>query len=95
MFVVCVTFSIIPEHIRGFRTLVLEQARNTLSTEVDCHQFDVCVNVNEPEKVFLYELYTNPAAFDYHLKTGHFMAFNKTTEMMVLSKTVNTYQQVQ
>lgn len=39
--------------------------------EPGCLRFDVYQNVNDPTELYLYEVYANPGAFEYHKGTPH------------------------
>ncbi len=67
MHAVTVAFEIYPAHVNAFREAVLAQARNSLDREEPCRRFDVCLDPKRPDRVFLYELYDTPAAFQAHL----------------------------
>ena len=73
MFAVTVNFVIKPEHIENFSKVMKAQAQNSLNREVGCHQFEVCFGPKDRSRVFLYELYTDKAAFEEHLKTDPFL----------------------
>jgi len=92
MFVVTVTFGIQPDHVEGFQAAVLSQARNSLELEADCHRFDVCFDDDDPGRVFLYELYTDAAAFQAHLDSAHFKDFDATVADWLESKEVDTWR---
>lgn len=91
MFVVTVTFEIHAERSAAFLAAVQENARLSLEQEPECHRFDVAVGENGPEQVFLYELYTDRAAFDAHLASAHFKAFDAEVSDWVASKKVQTF----
>jgi quinol monooxygenase YgiN len=91
MYVICVTFEIQPEHFPAFRQAVRNQAANSLQREADCHLFDVCINT-ESNQVFLYEHYSDRAAFDAHLQTAHFLDFDARTRPWVVNKSVASWQ---
>ncbi len=95
MFAVVVTFRIAPGKMQSFMPLMLENARASLADEDGCHQFDVAADDSRPDEVFLYELYTDSAAFDVHRETAHFKSFDAETSSMIAAKTVVTYAQVQ
>lgn len=88
MFVVAVTFIIAPEAWEAFLPLMQANAKASLENEPECHQFDVCTNPEAPNTVFLYEVYTNRAAFDAHLQSAHFIAFDTAVKDMVTDKSV-------
>ncbi|MFT5438965.1 MAG: autoinducer 2-degrading protein [Alphaproteobacteria bacterium] len=94
MYVVTVNFEIEPAHVDGFRTAVMRQAENSVSKEPDCHRFDVSVDGADPAKFFLYEIYTDEAAFQAHLKTAHYADFNATTTPWVKAKAGTRFESV-
>lgn len=94
MYVIAVDFTIHTEHLAAFMPLMLENARVSRETEPGCHRFDVCSDPVRPERVFLYELYDDRAAFDAHLAAAHFKAFDTAVKTMVASKLVHAYQLV-
>lgn len=94
MFVVTVNFEIKVEHIELFMEAMLRQARNSLENEEGCLQFDVCRDRKNENRVFLYEVYTDAAAFDEHLKTAHFLDFDKTVAPWTESKSAEQWDRV-
>jgi quinol monooxygenase YgiN len=91
MFVVTVTFEAYPEQAAAFLARVHTQAADSLANEEGCHRFDVCIDPRQPERVFLYEVYTDAAAFEGHLATAHFKAFDAEAGPMLRSKAVETW----
>ena len=91
MFVVTVTFVASPEHAEAFRERVRQQASDSLSREAGCHRFDVCVDPQTPGRIFLYELYSDQAAFQAHLETQHFRDFDRDVAPWIEDKTVATW----
>ena len=92
MYVITVEFTIHPEHLVTFMPLMLENARISRETEAGCRRFDVCRDPAQPERVFLYELYDDRAAFDAHLAAAHFKAFAGAVKPMVAAKAVRAYE---
>ena len=92
MYVITVEFTIHPEHLAVFMPLMLENARVSRETEAGCRRFDVCRDPAQPERVFLYELYDDRAAFDTHLAAAHFKAFDGAVKAMVAGKLVRAYE---
>ncbi len=88
MFAVCVTFELAEGQMDRFWPLMKANAAASLRLEDDCHQFDVC---REGDVVFLYELYTDRAAFDRHLQEAHFRSFDSAVQGMIDRKDVSTY----
>ena len=94
MFAVVVTFRIKPQAWDDFMPLMVENARKSLSGEPGCHRFDVCTDPARPGEVFLYELYADTTAFDAHLASPHFKAFDTAVAAMIADKDVRTYTAV-
>lgn len=95
MYTVIVEFRIQPAHVQAFHQAIVENARQSVETEVGCHQFDVCCDPADPSQFFLYELYDDEAAFKIHLQSAHFIAMNALTSPWVDSKTVKIMLRVQ
>lgn len=93
-FVVTVLFKLVAEHASAFHAAVRIQARNSLERESECHRFDVCVDPVDPSSVFLYEIYTDKAAFDAHLASQHFAEFNALVSPWTVAKEVRTFSLV-
>jgi quinol monooxygenase YgiN len=93
MYVITVEFVIEPKRSELFRVAILTQARNSLSKEPGCRQFDVCFDEARPERCFLYEKYDDEAAFVAHRKTAHFAEYASTVEPWILSKTLSVWTQ--
>jgi quinol monooxygenase YgiN len=86
---VLVAFSVRPDARAAFQRLVMDNAAASLANEPGCRQFDVLV----PEKgmageFVLYEIYDDAAAFDAHLGSDHYRAFDQAAAPMALTKTV-------
>ena len=88
MFVITVKFVIHEKDRDKFKTRILQQARDSLELEKDCHEFDVCHDPNDQNVVFLYETYTDKDAFDIHLHSDHYLAFNEEVTPWVKEKIV-------
>lgn len=91
MYVIAVEFTIHPQQLAAFMPLLLENARVSRETEPGCRRFDVCRDPGRPERVFLYELYDDRAAFDAHLAAAHFKAFDAAAAPMLAAKSVHSY----
>jgi len=86
VFTVTVRLEVDDQHLREFMDAMKKQARNSLEREKDCRQFDICVDPADPRRVFLYEIYTDRAAFEAHLETGHFLEFDRRVKDWLISK---------
>ena len=94
LFVVVVEFQLKPGMRAQFRALIDANADASVRDEPGCLQFDVMEAEGETGHVLLYEIYTDRAAFESHLKTGHFRLFNDESADMILRKDVKRYDLV-
>ncbi len=94
MFVVVVEFSLHPGHARDFRERVLQQARDSLSLEAACRVFDVCIDPEREDSVLLYEVYDDRDAFDAHLASAHFEAFDATVSPWISHRRLTCYRRL-
>jgi quinol monooxygenase YgiN len=92
MYVVTVELVIRAEQVADFRAAITENARISCRQEPGCRQFDVCIAPEDPRVVFLYEVYVDRAAFDAHLESAHFKAFDSRVAAWVESKTIRTFR---
>jgi autoinducer 2-degrading protein len=91
MHIVTVEFVVRPGQVARFRDEVAANAQTSLAVEPGCLQFDVCASADDPATVFLYEVYADRAAFDAHLASPHFRAFDATVRDWIVRKAVRTY----
>ncbi len=87
-FVVIVDFRLKPGAVQEFHALVAANARASVRDEPGCRRFDVVVPEGVGDRVLLYEIYDDAAAFALHLKTPHFAAFDRACGALVAKKTV-------
>ena len=66
MFVVTVDFRSAPDKATDFLAALRENAAASVRDEPGCLRFDVCTDPDDPTRVFLYEIYTDAAAFEAH-----------------------------
>ena len=88
LFVIFVDFQLKPGTEKQFRALIDANADASVRDEPGCLQFDVLEPEGEAGRVLLYEIYRDRAAFEAHLKTGHFRIFNDASADMILRKNV-------
>jgi autoinducer 2-degrading protein len=94
MHVVTVEFVVQPAHAAAFGSELVANARASRAAEPGCRQFDVCASPDDPATFFLYEIYADRAAFDAHLATPHFRAFDATVRDWVVRKAVRAYRRI-
>lgn len=91
-FALTVAFTLHPGRLADFLPLMRENARQSLAAEPGCRVFEVArPAAGAPDAVFLWEVYDDRAAFDAHLASDHFRAFDAATAPMVAGKTVAFY----
>ena len=92
-YAVTVMFEVSPASYLEFVELVKVNAHNSVELEPNCFIFDVLTPATSGalSKVFLYEVYKDRSAFDYHCASPHFQSFDVATKPMVLQKTVLDY----
>ena len=88
MFVVCVEFEIMPRHLDEFLLAIRKNAVQSHKLEAGCQQFDICQDQQNSNKVFLYEIYDDAAAFEAHKAAPHYHEFNRAIDGMVIEKSV-------
>jgi (4S)-4-hydroxy-5-phosphonooxypentane-2,3-dione isomerase len=85
-YVIAVDFEIAPVHVDAFIDLVSKNGKTSERDEPGCQRFDVCRVRDEPNRVFLYEIYDDEAAFKAHLETAHYKSFRDAVQHMVVSR---------
>ena len=94
MLAVCVDFEVDLASLDAFLTIMQKNASDSLANEVGCHQFDITQDLQNPTKIFLYELYDDAAAFDLHKKASHYLEFNQLASEMATAKSVRLLQKI-
>jgi len=90
-YAIIVDFRLKPNTRKLFRRLVDANAVTTLGSEPGCRRFDVLEPRGEDDRVVLYEIYRDRSAFEDHIKTPHFAAFDNAVAGLVASKSVSEY----
>ena len=74
----------------GQRDAFLARARehrgNVQKNEADCLRFDISVPDDDDNKVRLYEVYADQAAFDHHMETPYMAEYRTDTGPMVANR---------
>jgi autoinducer 2-degrading protein len=87
-YVIFVDFRLKPGAKHEFRRLIDANARESCRTEPGCQRFDVLELPSEADRILLYEIYDDRAAFENHLKTSHYDLFNRRSAEHVAEKQV-------
>lgn len=87
-YAITVDFRLKPGGREEFRRLIDNNARDSCRDEPGCQRFDVLEPKGEPDRILLYEIYDDRAAFEAHIKTPHFAVFDKASASLVIEKRV-------
>ena len=87
VYINAVDLVVIPSEMPKFLEAIKDNAANAVK-EPGCREFNITVLANNPNHVFLYEVYDNAAALDAHRQTEHFKKFQATTANMVVDRNV-------
>lgn len=90
-FVIVVEFRIHKGQMAAFRRLMDANARASCRNEPGCRRFDVLSSPKDPDRILLYEIYDDRAAFDAHVKTPHYAVFAAESASLVGDKVVKEY----
>lgn len=87
-YVITVDFTLNAGCMDKFMPLMLDNAEKSRTLEPGCHRFDVLTFAGETDRVFLYEIYTDEAAFAAHLKAAHFVEFSAATQALIKARQI-------
>jgi autoinducer 2-degrading protein len=80
LMVLWVPLPVKPERVNDFILSALGDCVGSTREEPGCLRFDMYQDVKNPSDLFFYEVYANPAAFDYHAKTPHIARWRDTVK---------------
>jgi quinol monooxygenase YgiN len=78
MYVIVAPLQIKEGHKEEFLQALLEDARGALNDEPGCRRFDVIQDSGDPNRIWLYEVYADEAAFQAHTQAPHYVKFRAT-----------------
>jgi (4S)-4-hydroxy-5-phosphonooxypentane-2,3-dione isomerase len=93
-FVIIVDFKLKADTRAAFRKLIDRNATDSCKHEPGCQRFDVLEQDGEPDRIVLYEIYDDEAAFKEHIKTKHFAVFDRDSAEFVTDKKVTAFKLV-
>ena len=79
MIALLVTIRVQPPHREAFIEAMLDDARHSVQDEPGCLRFDVLEDVDDPNRIFLYEVYRDEEALEAHRQAPHFLRWKHTT----------------
>jgi (4S)-4-hydroxy-5-phosphonooxypentane-2,3-dione isomerase len=80
MYALVVTIDIKPGHKDAFIAAMLDDAVGSVRHEPGCLRFDVIQDEKNADRIYLYEVYADRAAFDAHMKTRHFLTWQEAVK---------------
>ncbi len=81
-----VELDIVPGRKDAFLARAREHRGNVMKNEPGCQCFDISVPDDGDDKVRLYEVYADQAAFDLHIETAHMKEYRADTGPMVAGR---------
>jgi quinol monooxygenase YgiN len=84
-----------PDRVKEFVAAMREQAKSSLQLEPGCLTFDVCCGGTDEAEVFLYELYSDAAAFEEHLTSAHYRQFAAQVADWTINKQVSNWRRLE
>ena len=88
MIALIVTIQIQPEHREAFMESMLDDARGSNNDEPGCLRFDVLQDSEDPNRVYLYEIYRDEAALEAHRQAPHFVKWRETVKDWFAAETI-------
>ena len=89
MFSLVVQMEVRPDRRDEFLAGMAANAEASVRDEPGCLRFDVSATAADPNRFFLYELYTDAGAFEAHKASPHFIQWRRIAERVLVSQ-VNT-----
>lgn len=93
-FVLIVEFEVKPDSVERFHALIAENARLSVANEPGCRQFDVARAQDAANKIVLYEVYDDLAAFEAHAKMPHVAAFFAAARPLIVAQKASRYDRL-
>ena len=75
-----VTIQIKPGHKDAFMEAMLDDARGSVQNEAGCLRFDVVQDLEDPDRIHLYEVYRDDAAIEAHRQAPHYLKWRETVK---------------
>lgn len=85
---IVVEFQVKPNYREQFLSIICEHATGTLGEEEGCWQFDVLLPHEDGNRVFLYEVYRDDAAFQVHGKSPRLQQTRSRYADMIEKRTI-------
>ena len=79
MYVIIAPIQIKEGHKEQFIQAIIEDAKGSVNDEPGCLRFDVIQDAGDENRIWLYEVYQDEAAFQAHTQAPHFIKFRDAT----------------
>lgn len=89
MYVVMVRIKVNPLRVNEFLSEMLLNSKGSLENEEGCFQFDVCQDISESNRIYLYEVYKDESAFQVHLGTPHYLRWRESVKDLLQEPSVS------
>jgi quinol monooxygenase YgiN len=73
MYCIFISVDLKPGAKARYLELISENARASVEQEPGCHTFDVLLDREHDDRVYLYEVYESPQALQAHKETSHYL----------------------
>lgn len=80
MYIIVAPIQIKEGHKAAFIEAMLDDARGSVNNEPGCLRFDVIQDGADANRIWLYEVYEDEAAFQAHLQAPHFITWRDTVK---------------
>ena len=80
MYIIHMPIQIKEGYAEKFIEAMLLNARGSVENEPDCLRFDVIRDEDDLNRIYLYEVYKDKAAFGHHLTTPHFKKWQESVK---------------
>lgn len=80
-----IDYDVVPGQVDNFLAALKENGAASVK-EPGCREFDIAVSENDPNHVFIFEVYDNAAAAQAHTATDHFKKYKEITKDMVVKR---------
>ena len=80
MYVIIAPIKIKEGYKERFVEAMLDDAKGSVRDEPGCLRFDVIQDGDDPNMIWLYEVYVDEAAFQAHIQTPHFIKWRETVK---------------
>ena len=80
MLVLLVNLHVKPDKVEDFVRAIMENARSAVRDEPGCLRFDVSQDLEDPSRIYLYEVYEDDEALEAHRQAPHFLKWRDTVQ---------------